>query len=292
MAYTNSALAMNKVLVPFDFSEQAQNALDLTTSLSNKFDNVEILVLHVIEVPSTSGMGTMGGGEMVPEYENQLFFIELMNRRKLQFKEIEDKYAGNKYALKTKIVIGNAFQNISSAIVEEDPDLVVIGSKGSSGMEEVLIGSNAEKVVRTSHCPVLTVKAAVSHEYFKKIVFASDFQQDQDELAERLKTLQKWFDADLYLVLINTPNSFETTRESTARIKNFVNKYDIKHAVAEIYNSNSEEAGIVEFAEDIDADMIAMATHGRTGLIHLFTGSIAEDVVNHAKRPVWTFKTK
>lgn len=283
---------MTKVLVPFDFSEHAQNALDLSTHLSDKFDNVEITVLHVIEVPSAGGMATMGGGEMLPEYENQIFFIELMDRRKQQFRDLESKYAGNKYSLKTKIVLGNAFQNISSAIVEENPDLVVMGSKGSSGMEEVLLGSNAEKVVRTSHCPVLTVKEAINPDTFKKIVFASDFEDDQDELAARLKKLQKLFDADLYLVLINTPGNFETTRESSARIKKFANKYKIEHAVAEIYNSNSEETGIVEFAEDIDADMIAMATHGRTGLIHLFTGSIAEDVVNHSKRPVWTFKVK
>ncbi|PZX47800.1 universal stress protein [Algoriphagus chordae] len=281
---------MTKVLVPFDFSEQAQNALDLATNLSNKFDNVVITVLHVIEVPSNSGMGTMGG-EPIAEYENQIFFIELMNRRKEQFKEMESKYAGKNYALVTKIVLGNAFQNISSAILDEDPDLVVMGSKGSSGIEEVLVGSNTEKVVRTAHCPVLTVKGQTNPESFKKIVFASDFKEDQDELANRVKTLQKWFDADLYLVVINTPGSFETTRESALRIKAFANKYNIEHAIAEIYNSQSEEEGIVEFAEDINADLIAMATHGRTGLSHFFTGSIAEDVVNHAKRPVWTFKT-
>jgi nucleotide-binding universal stress UspA family protein len=188
--------------------------------------------------------------------------------------------------------LGNAFQNISSAIIDEDPDLVIMGSKGSDGIEEVLIGSNTEKVVRTSHCPVMTIKANTNPEKIKKIVFANDFREGQDELAKRIKNLQEWFDADLYLVMINTPGSFETTRESAARIKYFVNKYEIKHAVAEIYNSDSEESGIVEFAEDIDADLIAMATHGRTGLVHLFTGSIAEDVVNHAKRPVWTFKVK
>lgn len=283
---------MTKVLIPFDFSEQAQNALDFATLLSGKFEKVEILVLHVIEVPSSSAMGTMGGGDMMPEMENQIFFIELLDRRKAQFKELEAKYAGNSYSLSTKIVMGNAFQNISSAIIDEDPDLVVMGSKGSDGLEEVLIGSNTEKVVRTAHCPVVTVKSAANPDNIKKIVFANDFRENQDELAERILNLQKWFDADLYLVIINTPGSFETTRESAARIRTFANTYKIDHAVAEIYNSNSEEEGIVEFAEDIDADLIAMATHGRTGLIHLFTGSIAEDVVNHAKRPVWTFKTK
>ncbi|RAI93970.1 universal stress protein [Algoriphagus yeomjeoni] len=283
---------MTKILVPFDFSEQAQNALDFSTAIASKFDSVEISILNVVEVPSGSGMGTMGGGEMMPEMENQIFFIELINRRKEQFKELEQKYKESNFSFSTKIVLGNAFKNISSSIIEEDPDLVIMGSKGSSGLEEILIGSNTEKVVRTAHCPVVTVKAATDPTKFKKIVFASDFKENQDELASRLKTLQKWFDANLYLVVINTPGNFETTRRSASRIKRFVNKYEIEHAVAEIYNSNSEEEGIVEFAEDVDADLIAMATHGRTGLIHLFTGSIAEDVVNHAKRPVWTFKVK
>ncbi|MEB2779192.1 universal stress protein [Algoriphagus sp. C2-6-M1] len=283
---------MTKVLVPFDFSEQAQNALDFAIALASSFDTVEISVLNVVEIPSSSGMGTMGGGDVMPAMDDQIFIIELINRRKEQFKEMESKYAGNSYAFSTKIVLGNAFQSISSAIEEEGPDLVIMGSKGTSGIEEILVGSNTEKVVRTASCPVVTVKAYTDPRKFKKIVFASDFREGQDELANRVKTLQKWFDADLYLVIINTPGTFETTRESANRIKLFVNKYQIKHAVAEIYNSNSEEAGIVEFAEDIKADLIAMATHGRTGLVHLFTGSIAEDVVNHAKRPVWTFKTK
>lgn len=283
---------MTKILVPYDFSEQAQNALDFSTALASGFGTFEISLLNVIEVPSTTGMGTMGGGEVIPEMENQVFFIELMDRRKEQFKEMEKRYAGKNYAFSTKIVLGNAFRSIASAISKEDPDLVVMGSKGTSGLEEVLIGSNTEKVVRTAHCPVVTVKSQADPSAIKKIVFASDFREDQDQLANQLKALQKLFDADLYLVIINTPGSFETTRESAVRIKRFANKYSIKHAVAEIYNSYSEEAGIVEFAEDIDADLIAMATHGRTGLAHLFTGSIAENVVNHAKRPVWTFKTK
>ena len=101
---------MTKVLVPFDFSEQAQNALDFTTLLTSKFENVEVIVLHVIEVPNSSGMGTMGGGDIMPEMENQIFFIELMDRRKQQFKELESKYAGNSYKLSTKIVMGNAFK--------------------------------------------------------------------------------------------------------------------------------------------------------------------------------------
>ena len=283
---------MIKVLVPYDFSEQAQNALDFTTGLANKIENVHVDVVHVLEVPYSSSVGTMGGGEVMPEIENQIFFVEMMEKRKKQIEDLQKKYSNKNFTFQAKLKLGNAFKSISESILEEEPDMVVMGSKGSSGIEEVLIGSNTEKIVRTATCPVITVKSKTDPENFKKIVFASDFREDEDEIARRMKNLQSLFNADLYFVVVNTPANFETTRESIKRIKMFAKKYGFEGVKAEIYNSRSEESGIIEFAEDIDADLIAMATHGRTGFLHLITGSIAEDVVNHAKRPVWTLKVK
>ncbi len=283
---------MTKVLVPFDFSEQAQNALDFSTGMAGKFDNIHIEVLHVIEVPSSSSFGTTGGSEMMPEIENQIFFIELMKRRKDQMAELEDSYAGKSFSFSTKIKLGNAFKNISSSIAEENPDLVVIGSKGVGGLEEIMVGSNTEKVVRNANCPVLTIKGKTNPNEIKKIVFASDFKEGETEIAARMKRLQFVFGAELYFVIVNTPGNFETSRESIRRINTFVKTYGFENVKAEIYNSATEESGILEFADDINADLIAMATHGRTGFIHLITGSIAEDVVNHSSRPVWTFKSK
>ena len=284
---------MTKVLVPFDFSEQAQNALDFSTGLAEKFNNVLIEVLHIIEIPISSGYGgSMGGGEMMPEVENQIFFIELMKRRKDQMEELEAEYAGRKFNFHTKIKMGNAYKNISESILEENPDLVVMGSKGIGGIEEIIVGSNTEKVVRNVHCPVLTIKGKSDPNSFKKIVFASDFKEGDSEVARRVEQLQNLFNAELYFVVVNTPGNFESTRESINRIKTFVKTYGFENVKAEIYNSVSEESGIIEFADDINADLIAMATHGTTGFIHLITGSIAEDVVNHSTRPVWTFKAK
>lgn len=283
---------MTKVLVPFDFSEEAQNALDFTLAFASKLDNVSIEVLHVLEIPATTSLGTMGGGEMMGDIENQIFFVELMDKRKKQLSDLEAAHQNKPYAFKSTITLGNAFKSIQSSILEEDPDLVVMGSKGSSGLEEVLIGSNTEKVVRTARCPVVTIKSKVNPSDLKKIVFASDFRSNSAEIAARLKRLQHIFGAEIFLVIVNTPGNFETTRESFSRIKRFAKEFGFENVKAEVYNSTSEENGIIEFAEDIDADLIAMATSGRTGFLHLITGSIAEDVVNHAKRPVWTLRVE
>jgi nucleotide-binding universal stress UspA family protein len=283
---------MTKILVPFDFSEQAQIALDFSTAIAANFGKVHIAVLHVMEIPASSNMGTMGGGEMMPNMENQIFFVELINRRKSQIEELKEKYIAADFTFSATIKLGNAFKGISESIVEENPDLVIMGSKGSSGMEEVLIGSNTEKVVRTATCPVITLKSAVNPQDLKKIVFASDFRDDNAEIAKRIKHLQELLGAHLYFVIVNTPGNFETSRESIKRIKEFSAKYNFNNVTAKIYNSSSEESGIIEFAEDVKANLIAMTTHGRTGFLHLITGSIAEDVVNHATRPVWTLRTK
>ncbi len=283
---------MTKILIPFDFSEQANHALNFSTSVASRLGNVQLEILHVVEIPSNTTVGTMGGGELMPDMENQVFFIQLMDRRKKQIEELKEKYKSTSYSFTAKIKIGNAFKSISDSINEENPDLVVMGSKGSSGMEEILIGSNTEKVVRTAQCPVLTIKSAVDLEEMNKIVFASDFRENNDEVASRIKNLQEILDAELYFVVVNTPGNFETSRESIKRIRAFSHKYNFTKVTAEIYNASSEESGILEFADDINADLIAMATHGRTGFIHLITGSIAEDVVNHSSRPVWTYKTK
>lgn len=284
---------MIKVLVPFDFSPTAQHALNFATSLADVYPNVEISVLHIVETPVTTGMSTMGGGsDSVPEFQNHVFFMELIETRKKQFKELEEKYVGSKFAFKSKLVLGNVFVGISGAIKEEAPDLVIMGSKGSSGLEEVLIGSNTEKVVRNATCPVITIKADTPIDKMKKVVFASDFKESDDKVAARIKRMQTIFNAEFYFVVVNTPGNFETTRESISRIRAFVLRYKFENIKAEVYNSLSEESGIIEFADDVNADLIAMTTHGRTGLLHLITGSIAEDVVNHSKRPVWTYKTK
>uniref|UniRef100_UPI0030ECFB68 universal stress protein n=1 Tax=uncultured Cyclobacterium sp. TaxID=453820 RepID=UPI0030ECFB68 len=209
-----------------------------------------------------------------------------------QFKKLEEEHAGKPYQFSTNLTFGNPYAGIAGEIAEVKADLVIMGSKGSSGLEELLIGSNTEKVVRHSDCPVITVKEKISADAIKKIVFASDFSDNSKKVIKKLKYLQELLGAQIRLVKINTPNSFEKTIVSMKNIKDFIKENKLENAEIDIFNGDSEEEGINEFAEFVNADMIAMATHGRTGFLHLLGGSIAEDVVNSSKKPVWTMKFK
>jgi hypothetical protein len=90
--------------------------------------------------------------------------------------------------------------------------------------------------------------------------------------------------------MVNTPTKFITSNKANSRMENFVNDFDFKKYTLNIFNDNSIEEGIMNFSQSIDADLISMSTHGRQGISHFFNGSISEDLVNHTRRPVITFK--
>jgi nucleotide-binding universal stress UspA family protein len=281
---------MKTILVPFDFSDQAENAFEFAQGLAIK-TNAHLKLLHVLETPTLTNLGTMG--TMEPAYGiDQIYVIELIEKRKKQLAAIEAKLAHADFEFSTKLIFGNPYAGISKEVAEFDANLIVMGSKGSSGLEELLIGSNTEKVVRNATCPVITIKDKRDVNDIKTIVFASDFSKESATVISKLKKLSQALHAQLSLVKINTPSMFENSRDSYRSMQEFIKEHKLEDTKIEIYKSSSEEEGIIEYAEDSNADMIAMATHGRTGFLHLLSGSIAEDIVNHARRPVWTMKVK
>lgn len=282
---------MKTILVPYDFSEEAENAFTFAKGLATLTQG-HLKLLHVIEIPTGQNFNTTGEVGIGSDELQNVYMMELVEKRKKQIAAIKEKNSNHPFKFSTKVSFGNPYASIAGEIADIKADLIIMGSKGTSGLEELLIGSNTEKVVRHSNCPVITVKGPVLPTEIRNILFASDFGEENKAIFTQLKKLQESLQAELHLVKINTPNSFENSKDSKAKITEFIAKNKLDHVTFEIYNSDSEEDGIIQYAEDNNIDLIAMATHGRTGFMHLLSGSIAEDVVNHSKRPVWTMKIK
>jgi nucleotide-binding universal stress UspA family protein len=109
---------------------------------------------------------------------------------------------------------------------------------------------------------------------------------------EKVTELQKFFHATLHVLYVNTPPNFMRDEESRAALNDFAKEYQLTDYTLNVRNDPFEEDGIVQFASETKADMIAMATHGRRGLAHLFGGSIAEEVLVHSAFPLWTYTLK
>ncbi len=276
---------MNKILVPFDFSDIAENALKFAGQMAKRTNGCKLVVLNVVEHPTAASFKTMGVTDYDPEQNVYLSKLIDSVKEKLDAILAEDLVGVD---ASHKIKIGNPYHEIGNEIGEESADLVVMGTAGASGLEEFFVGSNAERVVRTAPCPVITMQEPTDISEIQDIVFASNFHDVKPNFVDHILKLQTVFDAELKIVKVNTPANFTSTRHDQEVMDDFIKRFDIQNCTTAIYNYTNEEDGIVAYAEDIDADMIALGTHQRTGLGHFLSGSIAEDVVNHAKRPVWT----
>jgi len=282
---------MKKILVPTDFSKTAQTAVAVAADVARKA-GAELILLHVIEEASGSSFNVEGEATYRGDSEETFFTLKLIERAKKQMAKAleDDKLSGLK--VRQELRVGNAFHGMTTIIAERKVDLVVMGTAGSSDLENVVIGSNTEKVVRIAHCPVLTVNKKPTTTEFKNIVYATSMSEDEEVFSRVVKRAQQMYDATVHLVRINTPGNFQRDFVVKKYMLDFAKKLQLKNYTLNVFNDVTEEEGIAYFAESINADLITMATHGRTGFAHLLAGSIAEDVVKHAKRPVMTFVTK
>ena len=273
---------MKKILVPTDFSEHSEVALKVAAQIAKK-NNSEITILHLLELPSQMNDAILGGTS-IPE---TMLFMKKAN-------EMLDEVASRPYLDGIQITeftkIDKPAQGIIQVSKEHDVDLIIMGSHGSSGIDELLIGSNAEKVVRNSEIPVLVIKKNTTDFNTTKIVFASDFSDEAKRPFEKFLKFAKAFDSEIHLVTICTPNSFKPTHEAEKTLNNFLTDFNLNNYSTHFYNDTNIEKGIINFSNSINADIIGMCTHGRTGFAHFFNGSISEGLVNHTIRPVVTFK--
>lgn len=275
---------MKNILVPIDFSDQARYAAKVGTKIA-KLTNSKIFLLHMLELPTgVVDPSSFGNSSNTP---TTLLFLKRAREKFEDFKKLPF-FEG--VEVEDSVQFHKAYDGIIDESKKQNIDLIVMGSKGTSGLEEMLVGSNTEKVVRNSDVPVLVIKREVENFKIENIVFASNFNQKNKGAFQKILNFASLFNSRLHLLKINTIHNFETTKESSDAIRNFINDYDLGNYTLNIYNDISVEVGILNFANVIDADVILLNTSGRRGLAHLFTGSIGEDLANHAKLPVITFK--
>ena len=281
---------MKKILVPTDFSKTATVALDSAFDIAKK-SGADLILLHVIE-EVTNGSFNVEADVAYDNWEDKLFTIKMIEKAKKQLEKIvlDPKYADIK--LDGELRVGSPYHGIQTIITEKKVDLIVMGSAGHSKLEEMIIGTNTEKIVRTSKCPVLTVNKKPATTNFKNIVYATALAKDEVVFSRIVKNTQKMYDSTIHLVRINTPGDFQRDYMVKDAMAKFAKSIGLKNFTINIFNDHSVEEGVIRYADEVNADLIAMATHGRTGFAHVIAGSVAEDVVKHAKRPVLTFVVK
>jgi len=274
---------MNKIVVPIDFSEHSEYALEVAAILAKRF-KAELLLFHMIGI--SESVLSKSESEELKEAD---YYLQLTKKKLATF--LNRPYL---QGLGIKTIIQNLrdFSEVAKVAVEKEADLIVMGSHGASMLKSFFVGSNTEKVVRSSSIPVLVIKTKHTTFDTKKILLATDLEPESITAYRKATALAKKLQAELLLVYINTVGiMFQSHSQLLNKMAEF--KHILKEEVPiEIYNDYKVEDGIYNYAKKVNADMVAISTHGRKGLAHFFLGSIGENLANTAQLPVLTFKMK
>jgi nucleotide-binding universal stress UspA family protein len=276
---------MKKIIVPVDFSNHSEFALKAAAVLAKK-NNAEILALHMLEI----GAATMSESA-VQLQEMTIFHLKLAEKN---FKNFLKKEYLNGIKVTPIIKHFKVFSEVNTVAEKNNADIIVMGSHGSSGFKEVFVGSNTEKVVRSASIPVLVVKNEQENLNFDDVVFALDFSEDSVDAYKKAVKMLGVLAKNIHLVHINTPfTDFMSSDEIEKKVVNFLEKAEGNISKLNTVNYVADytiEKGIFNFSTIVGGDLIAVITHGRKGFAHYFTGSVSEDITNHATLPVITFK--
>lgn len=277
-----NAKVMKKILVPVDFSEPSNEAYLVALDMARLTQGTIVLV-HVLVLPALYGAGL--AGETIaydPTYFTQM---ETDARNMLE----KMKGQAGPVPVTIDVVYGELISGLMRTIEDNNTDLVVMGTSGASGLTEIFIGSNTEKAVRFSPIPVLVIRKSIDIKSIKNILLPSTLDLNQTDFIRKVTELQNFLHATLHVLLINTPQHFRRDAEAHEALEYFAKHYKLANYKLHFKNYTHEDEGVIDFANTEKADLIAMATHARKGLAHLFNGSVTEKVVNHMDRPVWTY---
>lgn len=278
---------MKKILVPIDFSPNSTNALYVAAEIAQKIgatlEMLHVNVAAIYSAPLTEFAAAVTTYTLDDEQYDETATVEL---EKLKLRVLSVPAYSNLDIL-TRVEEGYLHTSIRNVATDDDVDLVVMGTKGTSGMEEFLVGSNTEKVIRTAPCPVLAVPATAKKFDPKVVLLPSTLKADQSGVFHYLAAWEKKFDFIVKVLYLNNPSTLPTDGSAEAKKNRLAESAGLKKTeVIMTATAMFEDAAILNAADMCDADLIVMATHQRQGLSHVLFGSITEDTVNHSHIPV------
>lgn len=277
---------MKKILVPCDFSFTSTQAYSVALQFARR-SNAEVHVVKAIDLPFSYESSYAAG-----HYAYDKTLLKTLEDDAHQSFENLKKKSGSVDRLQFSALQGPVTNVIRTYIENENIDFVVMGTNGATGFKEYFVGSDTEKIVRFSPVPVLAVRQAFDLSSITDIAVPTDARLVHPGFIRALQDLQSLFAAELHLLFVSTEYKLFNSNQLMKQLDDFAVRAQLKNYTLNLQREDGKEQGIVEFAKEINAGMIAMATHGRQGLNHLFAGSLAEDIVNHVNCPVWTYSIR
>jgi len=291
---------ITRILFATDFSQWAQRAEDYACALACSW-RASLTVLSVAEFPP--GLN--------PDYlVNQQYLADLLKHASAQLVDFKGRAEGRGIAVTTRVATGIPSEEVISSAREEDSDLIVVGTRGKTGLAHILLGSTAERVIRGAPCPVLSVRTEPADieegrvllrpVTLERILVPVDFSDCSLDALEYAVLVAQQAKASLMFLHVLEPVSYGldfTLSQSGARHSEFstwtkrfeelVSSHRHVNVPMEFrLRGGIPSDSILDSAQTLPCDLIVMGTHGRRGISHTISGSVAESVLRKSHCPV------
>jgi nucleotide-binding universal stress UspA family protein len=288
--------SITRLLLATDFSDEARRAEEYASALAASWQ-IPLTVMTVLEFPP--GMN--------PDYAvNKQYLTDRMHDASTRLAEFKERIRRRGVVATTHIVSGIPSERVIAAAQSEEADLLVVGTRGKSGLAHVLLGSTAERVIRSAPCPVLAVPGLKDHPSteesisLKRILVPTDLSDCSLDAVEYAAVVARQSKASVELLHVLEPVyygldfTFEHASERERKRKQMAQVLEDVSAdllTAGIISKTCIRGGIppdtiLEYVQTSSSDLIIMGTHGRRGLSHLMAGSVTEAVLRRGRCPV------
>ena len=276
---------IKKILIPFDFSETAELALEHAVFMA-KLHKAEIIIAHVIESYSFTSAISSAFGKSQSEFEEKL---ESSTNDKLQ--QLTEKLhhdSGMKVIFRTET--GKIYKKIVNIAEETDVDIIVMGTHGVSGFQDFLVGSNTYRVVMSASCPVISVQAHSKKIGFKDIVLPIDNSPSSRQKVRHCVEIAKHYNSIVHVAGMMTMSDVDMQRRFEVKIhqvQSFLEEHEIAHTV-KVFKTDNSPATTMNYSNQVNADLLIIMTDQEGSGI--FMGNFAQQLINQSKIPVMSIR--
>lgn len=273
------------ILVPTDFSKLSLVAIEYAISMANRI-NGSVTLLHVMDKFVKPTRASMQEEAKAISREASVLARQRFEPIVAEAKKLSK--TGNPIVV--KIRKGRSFSNTVRLFAKRNQiELIVMGTKGASGLSKYVLGSNTVSVMDASRIPVLAVPARARFNNFKNIIYAADLKYLESEIGV-LKPYLKLLDATLHV--LHVCDKTKSEEELQNKVKSILKQVDYRKSTVMIKSGKPIDRVIDSYVKELKADMVAMFTHKRTAYENLFHRSVTKKMAFQSHVPLLAFKNK
>ncbi len=272
-----------KIVFPTDFSESANKAFAYALKIADNL-GAEIITVHAYELPRVSPRHMPN--TLADIYDSiQLEKFEDYRDEVPALRKIADDLNLSRVRVSNVMQEGSPISTIVRVAKNEKADLIIMGTKGATGLREIFLGSVTGEVMEKATCPVLGVpEKAVIENGSKIIAVTTDFKEEDTLALQQVMNLASKLGAEVHCIHFDILGS-ETILHRLNSWKKTLD-FDVGNIHFEVISTASLEQGMIKYIEDKKVSITAMLTHKRGFFEELFNYSLAKKMSYHLKTPV------